>query len=120
MNNYYTILELSETATDEQIKQAYRSLAKRYHPDLHPNDADTAKKFALVNEAMEVLGTPAKRKEYDAKRNAEKKTGGGYGSESCGCERGKSCGCRESFGAPRFERGHFYVYGNCARRRNGY
>ncbi len=73
MNNYYTILELSETATDEQIKQAYRSLAKRYHPDLHPNDADTAKKFALVNEAMEVLGTPAKRKEYDAKRNAEKK-----------------------------------------------
>ena len=73
MNNYYTILGLQESATDDQIKQAYRTLAKRYHPDLHPNDEDTAKKFALVNEAMEVLGNPTKRKEYDAKRAAEKR-----------------------------------------------
>lgn len=73
MNNYYTILGLQESATDEQIKQAYRTLAKRYHPDLHPNDEDTAKKFALVNEAMEVLGNPTKRKEYDTKRANEKR-----------------------------------------------
>lgn len=73
MSTYYTVLGLPETATDEQIKQAYRALAKKYHPDLHPGDASMAKKFAEVNEAMEVLGTPQKRKEYDTKRANEKK-----------------------------------------------
>ena len=48
-------------------------LAKKYHPDLHPNDAGVAKKFAEINEAMETLGNPQKRKEYDNKRAAEKK-----------------------------------------------
>ena len=59
MSNYYTILGVSEKATDEEIKQAYRMLAKRYHPDLHPGDAEAAKRFALVNEANEAIGGTA-------------------------------------------------------------
>ncbi len=73
MSTLYTVLGLPETATDEQIKQAYRALAKKYHPDLHPGDTETAKKFSEVNLAMETLGNPAKRKEYDDRRKAEKK-----------------------------------------------
>ncbi|MDE6399178.1 MAG: J domain-containing protein, partial [Clostridiales bacterium] len=73
MSTLYTVLGLPESATDEQIKQAYRMLAKKYHPDLHPDDAGVAKKFAEINEAMETLGNPQKRKEYDNKRAAEKK-----------------------------------------------
>lgn len=73
MSTLYTVLGLPETATDEQIKQTYRMLAKRYHPDLHPGDAGVAKKFAEVNEAMETLGDPQKRKEYDNKRREAKK-----------------------------------------------
>ena len=73
MGTLYTILGLTETATDEQIKQAYRALAKQYHPDLHPGDAACARKFAQINEAMEQIGDPVKRKEYDNKRKAEEK-----------------------------------------------
>lgn len=73
MSTFYTVLGLPETATDDEIKQTYRALAKKYHPDLHPGDAETAKKFAEVNEAMETLGDPAKRKAYDDKRAADKK-----------------------------------------------
>ena len=73
MSTLYTVLGLPETATADQIKQAYRMLAKRYHPDLHPGDASMAKKFAEVNEAMETLGDPQKRKEYDNKRAADKR-----------------------------------------------
>ncbi len=73
MSNYYTILGVSEKATDEEIKQAYRMLAKRYHPDLHPGDAEAAKRFALVNEANEAIGDPVKRKAYDEKRAAEQR-----------------------------------------------
>lgn len=72
MSTCYSILGLPETATDEEIKQAYRTLAKQYHPDLHPGNAETAKKFAEVNEAMEAIGTPEKRREYDRKRRQEK------------------------------------------------
>lgn len=70
--DYYKVLEISEQADEEQIKQAYRKQAKKYHPDLHPNDAKAEEKFKDVVEAYEVLGDAAKRKEYDAKR---KRTG---------------------------------------------
>ena len=72
MINYYAFLGLTDKATDEQIKQSYRALAKRYHPDLHPGDTVAAKKFAQINEAMEIIGDPSKRKEYDNKCAAEK------------------------------------------------
>ena len=73
MSTFYTVLGLPESASNEEIKQAYRALAKKYHPDLHPGDASMAKKFAEVNEAMETLGDPVKRKAYDDKRIADKK-----------------------------------------------
>lgn len=66
--DYYQILQVSEQADEEQIKKAYRKLAKKYHPDLHPNDAAAEAKFKDVVEAYEVLGDAAKRRDYDLKR----------------------------------------------------
>lgn len=63
--DYYKILGVSKTATDEEIKNAYRKLARKYHPDLNPNDKEANRKFQEVNEANEVLSDPEKRKKYD-------------------------------------------------------
>jgi curved DNA-binding protein len=63
--DYYKVLELDKTATDADIKKAYRRLARKYHPDLNPNDANAKKKFQQINEANEVLSDPEKRKKYD-------------------------------------------------------
>ncbi|WP_447979530.1 DnaJ C-terminal domain-containing protein [Candidatus Nitrospira bockiana] len=65
--DYYAVLGLSRTATQEDIKKAYRRLARQYHPDLHggPKKAEMEKKFKELNEAHEVLGDPEKRKKYD-------------------------------------------------------
>ena len=53
--DYYKILGLSKKATENDIKKAYRKLARKYHPDLNPNDKDAEQKFKEVNEANEVL-----------------------------------------------------------------
>lgn len=63
--NYYDILGVSKTASQDEIKSAYRKLAKQYHPDLHPNDAECVKKFKELGEAYEVLSDPQKRSNYD-------------------------------------------------------
>ncbi len=63
--DYYKILELTKNATDAEIKKAYRKLARKYHPDLNPNDAAAKLKFQQVNEANEVLSDLEKRKKYD-------------------------------------------------------
>lgn len=63
--NYYEILGVSKTATDEEIKSAYRKKVKQYHPDLHPDDKDAAEKFKDINEANEVLSDKQKRAAYD-------------------------------------------------------
>jgi curved DNA-binding protein len=63
--DYYKILGLEKTATDKDIKSAYRKLARKYHPDLHPNDKEAKAKFQQINEANEVLSDPEKRKKYD-------------------------------------------------------
>ena len=63
--NYYEILGVSKTASQDEIKAAYRKLVKQYHPDLHPNDAGCAAKFKEINEANEVLSDPQKRSQYD-------------------------------------------------------
>lgn len=63
--DYYKILGLEKTASLDDIKKAYRKLARKYHPDMNPNDAEANKKFQQINEANEVLGDPEKRKKYD-------------------------------------------------------
>jgi curved DNA-binding protein len=63
--DYYKILGISKTASEEEIKKAYRKLARKLHPDLNPNDKEANKKFQQVNEANEVLSDPEKRKKYD-------------------------------------------------------
>lgn len=70
--DYYKILGVSEQAEEEQIKQAYRKLAKKYHPDLNPNSPEAEEKFKNIVEAYKTIGDADKRKEYDLKR---KKTG---------------------------------------------
>lgn len=63
--NYYDILGVSKTASSDEIKSAYRKLAKQYHPDLHPNDEVCATKFKEISEAYEVLSDEQKRSNYD-------------------------------------------------------
>jgi len=63
--DYYEVLGTKKTATEEEIKNAYRKLARKLHPDLNPNDKDANKKFQQLNEANEVLSDPVKRKKYD-------------------------------------------------------
>ena len=64
--DYYEILGVSKTATDEELKKAYRQMAKKYHPDANPDNREAAEaKFKEVNEAYEVLSNPQKRKMYD-------------------------------------------------------
>lgn len=63
--DYYKVLELDKSASDADIKKAYRKLARKHHPDLNPNDANAKKKFQQINEANEVLSDPEKRKKYD-------------------------------------------------------
>ncbi|WP_424495368.1 DnaJ C-terminal domain-containing protein [Salinimicrobium sp. GXAS 041] len=63
--DYYKFLELDKSATKNDIKKAYRKLARKYHPDLNPNNTEAQRKFQQINEAHEVLIDPEKRKKYD-------------------------------------------------------
>lgn len=63
--DYYKVLGVDKNAGEKEIKSAYRKLARKYHPDLNPNDRDAKKKFQEINEAHEVLSDPEKRKKYD-------------------------------------------------------
>ena len=68
MNEYYRSLGVQPGATAEELKKAYRGLAKKYHPDLHPGDKEAEARFKEINEAYETLSDPQKRKEYDEKQ----------------------------------------------------
>ena len=63
--DYYKILGIDKKASQDDIKKAYRKLARKYHPDLNPNDKESNKKFQEINEANEALSDPDKRKKYD-------------------------------------------------------
>jgi curved DNA-binding protein len=66
MRDYYEILGVSRNATEKELKEAYRRLVRKYHPDLNPNNKEEAEKiFREINEAYEVLSDPEKRKLYD-------------------------------------------------------
>lgn len=64
--NLYQILGVTKDATMDQIKSAYRKLAKKYHPDVHPGDEECEKKFQEITEAYSILSDENKRKKYDA------------------------------------------------------
>jgi curved DNA-binding protein len=64
--DYYKILEVAREASQEEIKKAYRKLARKYHPDLNPNNKIAEERFKEISEAYEVLGNPESRKKYDA------------------------------------------------------
>ena len=79
--DYYEVLGVDRGADDATLKKAYRKLAKKYHPDVNPGDAEAEKKFKEATEAYSVLSDPEKRKQYDQFGHAafEGGAGGGYG-----------------------------------------
>lgn len=95
--DYYKILGIDKNATEKDIKNAYRKLARKFHPDLNPNDKEAKRKFQEINEANEVLGDPEKRKKYDQygkdwrhAEDFEKARQQQYSSESDGSRRRSS------------------------------
>jgi len=79
--DYYAVLGVPKTATDKDLKKAYRKLAQRYHPDTNAGDASSEQKFKEVNEAYEVLGDAEQRKEYDHAREMGYFVGGPGGRQ---------------------------------------
>ena len=78
--DYYEVLGIDKSADDATIKKAYRVLAKKYHPDMNPGDAEAEKKFKEASEAYAILSDPEKRKQYDQFGHAAfEGGGGGYG-----------------------------------------
>lgn len=90
--DYYKVLGVDKSASQNDIKKAFRKLARKYHPDLNPNDPSAKDKFQEINEANEVLSDPEKRKKYDeygehwkhadefeAQKKAQQQAGGGFG-----------------------------------------
>ena len=72
--DYYNVLGVSKNASASDIKKAYRKLARKYHPDVNPNDSGAERKFKQINEANEVLGNADNRKKYDELHQMNRRT----------------------------------------------
>src|SRR6478672_13882521 len=82
--DYYATLGISKTASPDEIQKAYRKLARKYHPDMNPDDATAKKKFQEVQSAFEVLSDPDKRKRYDQFGSDFESAGAGAGARPGG------------------------------------
>ncbi len=77
--DYYAVLGVDKKASAEEIKKAFRRLARKYHPDMNPDNAGAEKKFKEINEAYEILSDPQKRQEYDTYGDTFQHPGAGFG-----------------------------------------
>jgi len=82
MKDYYSILGVSRNASQEEIKKAFRRLARQYHPDLNPGNKEAEEKFKEINEAYSCLSDPVRRANYDRYGTVEAPTGNGFGFET--------------------------------------
>ena len=90
--DYYEVLGLSKGASNDEIKKSYRQLAKKYHPDLNPDNKEAEAKFKEVNEAYEILSDPGKKEKYDrfGFAGVDPSYGGGNGGNPFGGGAGAS------------------------------
>lgn len=80
--DYYTVLGVTRDASDKDVKKAYRSLARKYHPDVNVHDPEAEEKFKEATEAYEVLSDPEKRRMYDTFGTVRPAAGGGFGGST--------------------------------------
>src|SRR5688572_8905835 len=105
--DYYQILGVSRTASEDEIRKAFRKLAREYHPDVAKDKAKAEDKFKEINEAYEVLGDPEKRKKYDSlgsnwRQGAEFRPPPGWGQRSGGGQQGRAGEYEFEFGGTGF------------------
>src|SRR2546430_9335950 len=118
--DYYQILGVPETATTDEIKKAFRRLAKQYHPDRNPNKPQAADRFKEINEAHDVLSDPDKRKKYDQLRRYGAFAGAGSGGGGGGApRRGRPRGGVELAAPGPLRRARGLVSSDFGRRRGG-
>ena len=106
-NNYYDVLGVSKSASDEEIKKAYRKIAMKYHPDRNPGNKEAEAKFKEASEAYEVLSNPEKKKNYDTYGSADGPSASGFGGFNGFNGFNGFSGFTSSFGDMNFDFGGF-------------
>ena len=79
--DYYEVLGVSKSASADEIKKAYRKMAKKYHPDVNPDNKEAQAKFTEVNEAYEILSDPEKKSKYDTYGHSAFDPNAGFGGQ---------------------------------------